>query len=143
MMKQKIKQKKRKKVSRNSGQGIIELALVLPIFILLFVGITDFARMVYTKHLMDKVTREAARAGAVEIDPADAIETAESLWGSEVTRHNSLSESTFEVEIVKVDGVDAVSVTATHPFSSIWTSGRFAIFSDLTLTSQTVMRKEG
>lgn len=138
-----MKQKTVKKIPGTSGQSIVELALVLPFFILVFVGITDFGRMIYTQHLMDKATREAARAGAVEIDPAGAIEKAKNLWERTLMHHHSLSNSSFEIEIVKVEGVDAVSVKATYPFRSFWTTGRFALIPDLTLSSQTVMRKEG
>ena len=54
---------------RFRGQGLVEFALVLPIFAILLFGIIDFGRYVYTANAINNGTREGARSGSVAIRP--------------------------------------------------------------------------
>jgi Flp pilus assembly protein TadG len=51
----------------SSGQGIVEFALVLPVFIVLLFCIIDGGRFVYMSSVLSQAAREGARAGAVEV----------------------------------------------------------------------------
>lgn len=51
------------------GQSLAELALILPAFLVLMLGLLDFGRVVYAEHTFNQAAREAARVGVVE--PAD------------------------------------------------------------------------
>ena len=52
---------------RNSrGQSLVEFALVLPIFLLIFFGLIDVGRVVYLQNAFNEAAREAARYGSVE-----------------------------------------------------------------------------
>lgn len=46
---------------RESGQSIVETALILPIFMLLVLGLMDVGRVVYIQHTSAEAAREAAR----------------------------------------------------------------------------------
>jgi hypothetical protein len=48
------------------GQGIAELALVLPIFLLVMFGILDVGGLVYTNSALSQAAREGARLAAAE-----------------------------------------------------------------------------
>lgn len=48
------------------GQALVEFALVVPIFLLLFFGIVDAGRVIYMNSVLSQAAREAARAAAVE-----------------------------------------------------------------------------
>jgi TadE-like protein len=48
------------------GQSLVEFALVFPIFILMFFGLVDGARLVYTNSQLGQAAREGARVAAVE-----------------------------------------------------------------------------
>ena len=50
---------------RNRGQTLVELALVLPVFILLIAGIFDFGRAIYGYNTVLNASREAARVAIV------------------------------------------------------------------------------
>lgn len=46
---------------KKKGQAIMEIALVLPIMIIVFCGITDFGRILYASTHLNMVTQEAVR----------------------------------------------------------------------------------
>jgi len=47
------------------GQAIVEMALILPILLLLVFGIIEFGRVIHTYMVVTDLSREGARAGAV------------------------------------------------------------------------------
>lgn len=49
------------------GQALVEVAIVLPLFIFLMLGIVDGARYVFLRSAMSNAAREAARVGIVEM----------------------------------------------------------------------------
>jgi Flp pilus assembly protein TadG len=52
------------------GQAIVELALALPVFLALTVGLVDLGRAVYVRNALGNAARDAARFASV--DPANA-----------------------------------------------------------------------
>jgi Flp pilus assembly protein TadG len=48
------------------GQGLVEFALVLPVFLLAVVGVLDVGRLVYVNSALSQAAREGARLGAAE-----------------------------------------------------------------------------
>jgi Flp pilus assembly protein TadG len=53
------------------GQSLVEMALMLPVFLMLMLGLLDFGRVLYAQHTFHQAAREAARTAL-----ADADETA-------------------------------------------------------------------
>ncbi|MBF6605461.1 MAG: pilus assembly protein [Chloroflexi bacterium] len=49
-----------------SGQGLVEFALVVPVFLLMVFGIIDGGRFVYMSSVLSQAAREGARTGSVE-----------------------------------------------------------------------------
>jgi len=58
--------KNRKRKRRESGQAMVEFALVLPIFLLLVMGILDFGWLFYNYISVENSARNAARIACVE-----------------------------------------------------------------------------
>jgi hypothetical protein len=56
----------RRATRAGSGQGLVEFALVLPIFFLLMFGLIDGGRLVYQNSVVSQAAREGARLAAVE-----------------------------------------------------------------------------
>lgn len=52
--------------TRRTGAVLLELALVLPIFILLLLGIMEFSSVFFVRHAMLNAAREAARSLAIQ-----------------------------------------------------------------------------
>jgi Flp pilus assembly protein TadG len=55
----------RKLVKSQKGQSMVELALILPVIILLLFGILEFGRIFYSYIVITNAAREGARIGAV------------------------------------------------------------------------------
>lgn len=61
---------------RQGGQGLVEFALVIPLFLLVMFGLIDVGRFVYLNSTLSQAAREGARLGSVEasyrgsVDPA-------------------------------------------------------------------------
>ncbi|MGD2162761.1 MAG: pilus assembly protein, partial [Anaerolineales bacterium] len=49
---------------KERGQGLVEFALVLPIFLMLIMGIVEFGRLMFIYNSVATASREAARYGA-------------------------------------------------------------------------------
>jgi Flp pilus assembly protein TadG len=52
--------------TRARGQGLVEFAVVIPIFLLLVFGLIDMGRLVYINNALSEGAREAARWGSVQ-----------------------------------------------------------------------------
>jgi uncharacterized protein (UPF0333 family) len=50
----------KRKVVRQKGQALVELALTLPLILLLILGAMDFGRLFYTKLILTNAAREGA-----------------------------------------------------------------------------------
>ncbi len=50
---------------RTRGQSLVEVALVLPIFLLLMMTLLDFGRVIYAQHTITQDANEAVRFGIV------------------------------------------------------------------------------
>lgn len=59
---------KQKKKRKESGQAIVEFALVLPLFLLLVMGIIDFGWLFYNYTTFENSARNAARIACVEYE---------------------------------------------------------------------------
>ncbi len=65
-------------VQSEKGQAVVELALVLPLLLLLLFGIMEFGRVFDASLVITQAVREGARAGAVggtDADVTDAVMT--------------------------------------------------------------------
>lgn len=58
---------------RGSGQSLVEFALVLPLFLLLFFTIVDFGRAVFMYNSITNAAREGARLAIVNQDNASIL----------------------------------------------------------------------
>ena len=57
---------------KNKGQGIVEFALVVPLFLLLAFGILEGGRVLYSQMVVAEAAREGARAVAISGDRTQA-----------------------------------------------------------------------
>ena len=64
------------------GQSLVEFALVLPMFLLLLIGVTEFGRAWMTRNILTGASREAVRIAAVQGNTATALSRANSVLAS-------------------------------------------------------------
>ncbi|MFZ3171746.1 MAG: TadE family protein [Carboxydocellales bacterium] len=67
-----------KKVGGERGQAMVEMALVLPVLILLIFGIVEFGRVFNAYLIVTNAAREGARAGVVGVSDSIIHQTVES-----------------------------------------------------------------
>jgi len=63
----------RKRRRPDSGEALVEMALVLPILIVLSMGMLDFGRAFHAKSVLDQAAREGARVGVVTLPTFDPV----------------------------------------------------------------------
>jgi hypothetical protein len=120
-----------------SGQSLVEFALIVPLLILLLFGIVDFGRIFHAYLTIDHAGREAARAASIGKDDTQVKSTA-------VTDAVGIGLTTDKVVIspngARVSGND-VSITITYPITFL-TPVIGNIVGPITLEDTTVMRVE-
>ncbi len=120
-----------------SGQSLVEFALIVPLLILLLFGIVDFGRIFHAYLTIDHAGREAARAASIGKDDTQVKSTA-------VTDAVGIGLTTDKVVIsptgTRVSGND-VSITITYPITFL-TPMIGSIVGPITLEDTTVMRVE-
>jgi Flp pilus assembly protein TadG len=57
---------RRRRRTRSRGQGLVEFALVIPIFLFMLFGLIDAGRLVYQNTVVSQAAREGARLASVE-----------------------------------------------------------------------------
>ena len=60
-------------IKSNRGQSIVEMALILPVLLLLIFGMIDFGRVLHSYLVVTAAAREGARSAAVQTAVADVI----------------------------------------------------------------------
>ena len=125
-------------MNNTRGQSMVELALVLPILLLLFMGIVQFG-FIFNGHItVTSAAREGARLAAVgQNDDAvrDRVQEASSAPLLTVERHNILVSRS-------VDGGEALSVTVLGSVDVIVPMLNMFTGSSVDVSSESVMRAE-
>ncbi|WP_037986493.1 TadE/TadG family type IV pilus assembly protein [Thalassobacillus devorans] len=124
----------------NKGQALVEMALVLPILLMLLFGIVDFGRIFHAYLTIDHVGREAARLATVQQYEDGEIKsrTLSSAVGLNLTEDDININPNGKAN--RSSGDDVI-VTVTYKIGFI-TPLVNTFISSLTLTDKTVMRVE-
>jgi Flp pilus assembly protein TadG len=103
--------------TKQQGQGLVEFALVLPIFLALMAGILDGCRLLFTYNELQEAARVGARWGAVEVG--------RDSWNNSTDPGNSgsnLQATGYPTNsIVGQVSTKLVAVDGSHTFVSITT----------------------
>ncbi len=118
------------------GSATVELALVLPLLLLLLFGVIDFGRMLHTQITLTEAAREGARAAALGFDP-----------GARVARAaGGVTLASASVTACPDDDLSAdASVTVSHAFRPVTPLGSLLGFfgaegdGTVTITARGVM----
>ena len=131
------------KTERNSqsGQSLVEFALILPVFILFIMGIIDMGRLVYTYSALHNAVREGARYGVI-----DSSRTA--LQIQNVVEDTAVGLDTSKLAVtsntVAGTGHSTLSVNAQYQFAAATpVINAFAGGSGIVLNSRVTMNAEG
>jgi Flp pilus assembly protein TadG len=126
----------------DSGEALIEIALVLPILLLISMGMLDFGRAFHAKNIVDAAAREAARVAVVTF-PDKTIATQR---GNDILAAAGLTGITT---VSDPDPAQMITVQVTTRFTFV-TPGLFAVFGNglndpggIDMIGLSVMRAEG
>lgn len=92
-------------MKNEKGQAMVEFALVLPILLILFLGIIDFGRILYTKSAVTSLSQGAARHASIYY----ASEDNTAIRNYITSNAGTLSTSEFK----KSDGTDGIVIVFT------------------------------
>jgi len=130
--------RKAKLLRSESGEALVEMALVLPILLVLSLGMLDFGRAFHTKSLLDQAAREGARVAVVTAPDVGIVQgRVDDLLGT--------MPHTTTVSAVGPNRMVTVTVTATFTF---FTPGVFTLIgasygNTISMTGKSSMRFEG
>jgi len=102
----------RKLIKNKQGQALVELALVLPILIMLIMGTIEFGRIFHSYLLITNAAREGARAGIVGLD-----DTAIRTRVKDVSVSLALADSQISIEPIQNSRVRGVPLTIQVDYS--------------------------
>lgn len=121
------------------GQAVVELAVILPVLLLLLLGMTEFARMTGDFLTMQHAVREGLRSGMTGAPDAD-IDTRVRLMATGMTAER-LTITVIPVGAVRTTGVD-LTVRATYRFAVLTPLLSQVMGGEVVLSSQLVGRVE-
>lgn len=120
------------------GVAAVELAIVLPFFMLLLTGFMQFAWIFLVRHSMLHAAREGARAYAVQ----DATSTQAQQRAKDVLQSFGFTVSQFTVSSTLAGNDAAVTVTIPMTASQVTIVDPFHLTGNGTLTAKVTMRRE-
>ena len=129
-----------------AGTSVVEMAIVLPLLLLLVFGIGEFG-VAYTRwNSLTNAVREGAREGVVFRNPCNAGAVTTLI---ETTIDNFADSSGLDTSIINKTVVGAclgtgtqLSVTATAPYDYLALSALAGLGPTMNLTARSVMRNE-
>jgi Flp pilus assembly protein TadG len=124
------------------GAATIELAIVLPILVLLVFGAIEFGLLFYNKQVITNASREGARAGITDSADSDAIKTIVINYCLDrmVSLKDPIVISVNEVKVIPPDSDNDLTVNVTFGYSLLFSP--IIGITSTTVSGQTVMRME-
>jgi Flp pilus assembly protein TadG len=135
----------------DSGAELIEFALVLPLLLLVFAGIVDFAILFQNYEVVTNAAREGARVGVLQDFTATDVQNrvAKYLAASGLTAVAPVPTVTYSTLQLSVGGpsIDVIKVVVQYPHQFIFIGPAMALvngggIANLTLASSSTMRRE-
>lgn len=100
-------------LKREQGQDLIELALVLPLLLVILTGVVDLGRAFNTYMVLTNAAREGARQATMTPYAVSTITEA----ALHETRNAGMSDGTVTVSVVSASSGSPVQVTVAHDFA--------------------------
>ena len=125
------------------GSVVMEMALVLPILLMMLLGILEFSRVLSVKQVITNAAREGARAGAVDLDNNGALSKAQNVSEEYLTSCGIQLENTnVNPSFVTAGGSQALRVIIDYDYESLLTNWIPGVPGSFTLQSAAIMRRE-
>lgn len=126
-------------IKNESGQSMVEVALLLPLLLLLLVGIFDFGRVLYTQIHLQMATQETVRLGGLGKGDSEISQFAREYV---TVPDPSLLEVTISPGQLYRKSGDYVKVKLTYPLTFVTPFIRYFIPSPIQITADSTIRVE-
>ena len=107
------------KCSAQEGQSLVELALLLPILLLIMTGVLDLGRAFHAYITVVNAAREGARYGAFH--PTDSLGIRDRVEQEAAGSGIDLSQSTVIIEMEQASPGSPIKVTVIYQFQPVTT----------------------
>lgn len=126
------------------GGAAVELALLLPLLVVLLFGIIDFGLGLYRQEVITNASREAARAGIMLATPRPTVAEIENVVASYLTSAGwDPTQATVTVAGAGGNSGDDLTVTVNFPYPFFLLSNLIPSLPDsMNLSANTVMKLE-
>ena len=125
------------------GSAMVEMALVLPMFLLLMVGIVEFSRVLMVQQVITNAAREGARAGSIYFDEAAAISKATDISQNYLVSSGiDPAPATVTPSVTATGGIPALQVLIDYNYDSLLIGFIPGLSETLVLHSTVIMRRE-
>ncbi len=125
------------------GQALVEMALVLPILIMLIFGIVEFGRILNTYMTVTELSREGARKGAVGGTDSEITATVQNNAAAVGLEVSDLTVNIVPTSVGKRARGTSVKVEVIYPVDIIAPVIGSMISDPFPVDAQTTMRVEG
>jgi len=102
---------------KEKGQGLVELALILPLLLIILLGTIDFGRVFYAYVTITNASREGARYGSLHVFQDAAIEQ---RVIDEAANTVTIDSSDITVSWDHPEHPNTITVTVNHDFSTLF-----------------------
>lgn len=126
-------------IKNEKGQGIVEFALIIPIFLLLTLGAIDYGYMLHKQHLLTQLTRETARVSSTVQGNANVQTRVDGLVTSYFATGDTVT-ITYDPPLTNRVKGERFNVTATYTYKPF--SPGFAMSGPVDLKSTSSTRIE-
>ncbi|MEG6585241.1 TadE/TadG family type IV pilus assembly protein [Dendrosporobacter sp. 1207_IL3150] len=100
----------------NRGQGLVEMGLIMPVFLLLALGIMEFSLIIHQYTIVNQTAREGARSAALGGSDATVFATVKDAVPTAIVSKDKLQ---IVISPAARTRGEAVTVTVKHPLQPI------------------------
>jgi Flp pilus assembly protein TadG len=142
MMMQRLRSKKQE------GAGLVEFAVLAPLFVILLFSLLEFGLSLYNKEVLTNASREGARYGVVYTTPRRTSDQIKAQVQDYLTKSGFTDTATINVTGAGGNSGAPLTVSVTYPYTFQVLPGFFASFFDshmagtVTLKANSVMLME-
>lgn len=129
--------------NKQEGAGLVEFAILAPLFVALLFGLVEFGLAVYSKGVITNASREGARFGVVFSNPPKTSEEITAKVQEYLTKSGFTDTPTINVTGAMGSGGSSLSVTVTYPYNFIVLPNFVCgLMGSMDLVSNTIMKME-
>lgn len=132
------------KLNNQAGVAAVELAIILPLIVMILFGAIEFGLLFYNKAVITNATRVAARAGTSGVDDTEMRNIIGSYCNANLINlggNNSLDTAT-DIQIDGPDGDNDITVTIDYGYNFVFADLIGLNMNNLKIHADTVMRME-